>query len=105
MNGHVDIYICIDVRDPVIKRGRLTGLTPLLFCACPKPGPGFPTPYVVVFVFGGFRLRREMIVCFVDIGGSLKKHFFVRERHEDIIYCQKNTKHIYFGYLPILYIN
>ena len=46
-----------------------------------------------------------MIVCFVDIGGSLKKHFFVRERHEDIIYCQKNTKHIFFGYLPILYIN
>jgi hypothetical protein len=27
------------------------------------------------------------------------------ERHEDIIYCQKNTKHIFFGYLPILYIN
>jgi hypothetical protein len=48
-------------------------------------------PYIVVFVFGGFRLRREMIVCFVDIGGSLKKHFFVRERHEDIIYCQKNS--------------
>jgi hypothetical protein len=93
----VDVYICIDVGDPVIKRGRLTGLTLSHFCACPKPGPGFPTPYVVVFVFGGFRLRREMIVCFVDIGGSLKKtFFFVRERHEDIIYCQKKKPNTFF---------
>jgi len=27
----------------------LTGLTPPLVCACPKPGPGFPTSNVVVF--------------------------------------------------------
>ena len=39
-------YICIAVGEPVIKRGRvgfpLTGLTPPHFCACTKPGPGFP---------------------------------------------------------------
>ena len=27
----------------------LTGLIPPHFCACLKPGPGFPTSYVVVF--------------------------------------------------------
>jgi hypothetical protein len=45
--------------DPVIKRGglgssyqegrvgnQLTGLTPPHFCACSKPGPGFPMSYV-----------------------------------------------------------
>jgi hypothetical protein len=43
----------IVVGDSVIKRGRvaisLTGLTLSHFCACPKPGPGFPMSYVVVF--------------------------------------------------------
>ena len=44
---------------PIIKRGGfyqerrvgilLTGLTLPHFCACPKPEPGFPTSYVVVF--------------------------------------------------------
>ena len=29
---------------------RLDGSTLPHFCACPKPGPGFPTSYVVVFV-------------------------------------------------------
>jgi len=38
------------------QKGRvgipLIGLTPPHFCACPMPGPGFPTSYVVVyFVF------------------------------------------------------
>jgi len=35
-------------------RGRvespLTSLTPPHFYACPKPGPGFPVPYVMVFL-------------------------------------------------------
>jgi hypothetical protein len=26
----------------------LTGFSPPHFCSCPKPGPGFPTSYVVV---------------------------------------------------------
>ena len=26
----------------------LTGLTPLHICVCPKPGPGFPTSYVMI---------------------------------------------------------
>ena len=38
----------------ICKRGRvgilLTGLTSAHFCVCPKPGPGFPTSYVVVFL-------------------------------------------------------
>ena len=64
--------------DPVIKRGGLgssyqegrvgiplTGIILPHFCACPKPGPGFPTLYVVQLV----QLRWEMIVRFVDIGG------------------------------------
>jgi hypothetical protein len=28
----------------------LTGLTPQHFCACPEPGPGFPTSYVMFFL-------------------------------------------------------
>ena len=43
------VYICIAVGDRVIKEGiPLTGATLPRFCACPKPGPGFPTSYVVV---------------------------------------------------------
>ena len=43
-------YICIAIRDLVIKKGRvgitLTGLILPHFCACPKPEPGFP-PYIL----------------------------------------------------------
>ena len=38
----------IAIGDPVIKRWGgipLPGLTPPYFCACPKPGPRFPTSY------------------------------------------------------------
>ena len=55
--------------DPVIKRGELgssyqegmigiplSGLTLPRLCTCPKPGSGFPTLYVIVFlVFNEFR--------------------------------------------------
>ena len=45
------VYTCIAVGDPVIKKGwgtiSLTSLTPPHCCACPKPGPGFATSYVV----------------------------------------------------------
>ena len=77
-------YICNAVGDSVIKRGGLvpleiqlsrgevwcrwrfsyqeggfgtplTGSTPPHFCASPKPGPGFPMSYVMVFfVFNEF---------------------------------------------------
>jgi hypothetical protein len=48
----------------------LTGLTPPHICACPKTGPGFSTPYVMVFFFWVFsELTWEVIVRFVDIGG------------------------------------
>jgi hypothetical protein len=36
------------------------------FCAGPKSGPGFPTPWSF-FMFND--LMREVIVCFVDTGG------------------------------------
>jgi hypothetical protein len=42
--------------DPVIKKGGLgplNGFNPSTFCACLKPGPGFPTSYIV-FVFSEF---------------------------------------------------
>ena len=44
------LYISIVTGDPIIKRGRvgiqLTGLTLPHFCACTKPGLGFPTSHV-----------------------------------------------------------
>ena len=42
---------------------------PQYFCACPKPGPGFRTSYVVVPPFLFSELRWEVIVDFFDIGG------------------------------------
>jgi hypothetical protein len=50
------VYKCIAVGDPVIKKeGLVSALTPPYVCACPKPGLGFPTSYVVVFfVFSEF---------------------------------------------------
>jgi hypothetical protein len=55
--------------DPVIKGGvvgiPLTGSTPPYFCACPKPGPGLPTSYFMVF-FVFRELRWEVIVRFVN---------------------------------------
>ena len=45
------------------------------FCACPKPGPGFQTFNVVVFFSVHWvQLWWEVIVCFVDIGGSDDHH-------------------------------
>jgi hypothetical protein len=39
---------------PIIKRGRVgIPLTLSHFCTCPKPGPGFPTPYVAGFTKPG----------------------------------------------------
>ena len=52
----------------------LIDLTPPHCCACPKPGHGFLTPYVVVFlVFND--LRSEVVVRFVDIGRIVDRHF------------------------------
>ena len=51
----------------------LTSLTPPHFYACSKPGSGFPTSYVMAFFCSNY-LRREVIVCFVDIGGIVDHH-------------------------------
>jgi hypothetical protein len=40
----------------------VTGLILPHFCACPKPGPGFPTSYVMFYFFIFNDLRSEMIV-------------------------------------------
>ena len=50
-----------------------TCLTLPCLCACPKPGPEFPSSYVVVF-FKFNELRWEVIVCFVNIGGIVDHH-------------------------------
>jgi len=47
------IPTCIAVQRSSHQEGRvgipLISLTPTHFCACPKPGAGFPTSYVVGF--------------------------------------------------------
>ena len=48
---------------------------PAIFYTCPKPGPGFPSPYVVVFLCVQWvQLRWEVIVHFIDIGGIDDHH-------------------------------
>jgi hypothetical protein len=46
----------------------ITGLKLPHFCACPKPGHGFPTSYVVVILVFNC-VRCEVVVHFDDIGG------------------------------------
>ena len=48
----------------------LTGITPPHCCTCPKPGPGFLTSHIVVFLC----LVKSREVCFVDIGGIIDQH-------------------------------
>jgi hypothetical protein len=44
---------------------QLTNLSnPPHLCACPKPGPGFPTPYVLVFVVLWFVIRGGSFCCY-----------------------------------------
>ena len=52
----------------------LTGLTLSHFCSCPKPGPGFPMSYVVLFCVQWVQLWWEVIVRFVDIGRIVAQH-------------------------------
>ena len=47
----------------------LTSLTSLHFGACPKPGPGFPTSYVMGFFVCSVSSVKLRGVCFVDICG------------------------------------
>jgi len=59
----------------------LSGLTPPHACACPTPGSGIATLYVVVFfVISEFvisELSREVIVYFVNIGGIVDHHSLI----------------------------
>ena len=68
------VYICIVGGDSVIRRGiPLTSLTSPHCCACPKSGPEFPMPYVMVlFMFNDLWL--EAIVYYVDIDGIVDHH-------------------------------
>ena len=39
-------------------------------CACPKPGPGFPMPYIMVFSSVElFEVRGLFVITYVDIDG------------------------------------
>jgi hypothetical protein len=60
----------------------LTGLTPSYVGACPKPGTGLPTSYVVVHLVLSGRWS-EVIACFVDIGESVDHHCktFFKAKH------------------------
>jgi len=53
----------------------LNGTTRQHLCACPNPGPEFPSDYIVdLFVFDDFMW--EVVVRFVDIGGIVYHHCF-----------------------------
>jgi len=63
------------------------------FCGCPKPGPIFPTSYVVIFfMFNG--LRWNVVVCFVDINEIVDHQclnfLFLSEMHEKKVYVVTN---------------
>ena len=62
---HKRLQCLIPVTRDIILKEHFTGLTPLHFCAYPKPGPGFQTLYVMVFLMFN-DLRSEVIVHFVD---------------------------------------
>ena len=55
----------------------LTDLTPLHFWSCPKPGPGFPTSYAVIFLLWSVSSAktRSDLFYFVDIGGIDNHHY------------------------------
>jgi hypothetical protein len=62
-------------------------------CACPNPGPGFPTSYVVVVLMFS-DLTWEVIVRFIDIGEIVDHHYlnfpFITISAQ---YRKKNTLH------------
>jgi hypothetical protein len=65
----------------------LTGLTPPHYLACPKSGPGLPTPYVVVcFVFSEFRkkerLRLFALLILEEVMTSLFKLSFYSDNYQ-----------------------
>ena len=68
--GLLSVMICIAVRDPIIKKGRvgisLISVSLPHVCACLKQGLRFQTSYVGVF-FMSNDLRCEMVVRLVDI--------------------------------------
>ena len=61
------VYICIAIWDPdEAELDPIDWFNFVTFCACPKPGSGFSTPYVMVFfVFSD--LLWEVIVRLEDI--------------------------------------
>ena len=74
VNIHCSLSNNITLYMPYYQEGRVgipyTSLTLPHFCACPKPGPGFPKSYDVgFFSVQWISLRWEGIVSFIDIGG------------------------------------
>ena len=67
----VSLFICVL---PSREEG-LAGLTPSHFCSFPKPGPGFPMSYVVVFLCVQLLVKVSGdFVRFTDIGGIVYHH-------------------------------
>jgi len=71
------VYVCIAVGDPIIKRGGLDpiyrfNLATFVFGACPKPGPGFLTSCVTVFLFSVIWGEKHL---FFFIGGIVDQHW------------------------------
>jgi hypothetical protein len=60
------VYICIVVTNIIIREGELK-LNKLLFCSCPKPGPGFPTSYVVVLLCVQWFEMRGVLLMIVEL--------------------------------------
>ena len=95
MNKHFIVCLCYCV---II----LINWTPPHLCACPKTGNGFPTQYVVVFVFVFNGLRWEGVVYFVDISGLLQltlTRLFKLSFHKSLIY---QIPHPFLHYIPHL---
>ena len=62
-------WICYKIHTSSYQDGSvgipLTALIPPHFCACPKPGPGFPMSHVLVFffVFSELRFTSDCLFC------------------------------------------
>jgi len=70
-------YISVSYHEAGCVRIQLTGLTPPHFRACPNPGPGFPSSYVLVFLMFNYYL-----FCWYwwNCWPSLFKRSFYRKR-------------------------
>jgi len=60
---HINIVDWFTSTSAISAFHHFSGLTPPHFCACPKPGPGFPTSYVMVFFMFNYLKRCNCSFC------------------------------------------